>query len=107
MLFRSGVGAKTAPLFRALGIDTPRALLEYLPFRYEDLREPTPASKLGEAEGDKRRHASNPLIPFFHFALFGESLEKNTNIIIARLHLAHGNRQVGHAPCASVGYGRE
>jgi ATP-dependent DNA helicase RecG len=28
-------------------------LLEYLPFRYEDLREPTPASKLGEAEGEE------------------------------------------------------
>jgi ATP-dependent DNA helicase RecG len=49
----SGVGAKTAPLFRALGIETPKALLEYLPFRYEDLREPTPASQLGQAEGEE------------------------------------------------------
>jgi len=49
----SGVGAKTAPMFRALGIDTPKALLEYLPFRYEDLREPTPAVKLGQTEGEE------------------------------------------------------
>jgi ATP-dependent DNA helicase RecG len=49
----SGVGPKSAPLFRALGIGTAKALLEYLPFRYEDLREPTPASRLGEAEGEE------------------------------------------------------
>jgi len=44
----SGVGAKTAPLFHELGVDTARALLEYLPFRYDDLRFPTPAARLGE-----------------------------------------------------------
>ncbi len=47
----SGVGAKTAPLFRELGIDTARALLDYLPFRYDDLRFPTPAA------GSERRAA--------------------------------------------------
>jgi ATP-dependent DNA helicase RecG len=49
----SGVGAKTAPLFRELGIDTPGALLEYLPFRYDDLRFPTLAARLGEAGGEE------------------------------------------------------
>jgi ATP-dependent DNA helicase RecG len=49
----SGVGPKTAPLFEALGIGTARALLEYLPFRYDDLRFPTPASRLGERDGEE------------------------------------------------------
>lgn len=49
----AGVGSKTAPLFRELGIDTTRALLEYLPFRYDDLRFPTPAARLGEAGGEE------------------------------------------------------
>ncbi len=49
----AGVGPKSAPAFRALGIDTARALLEYLPFRYEDLRFPTPASRLGDAGGEE------------------------------------------------------
>ena len=44
----SGVGPKTAPLFGELGIDTAAALLDYLPFRYDDLRFPTPAIRLGE-----------------------------------------------------------
>ncbi|MBV8117001.1 MAG: ATP-dependent DNA helicase RecG [Candidatus Eremiobacteraeota bacterium] len=48
-----GVGAKTAPLFRELGLRTPRALLENLPFRYDDLRLPTPAALLGEATGEE------------------------------------------------------
>ncbi len=49
----AGVGPKTAALFRELGIDTPDALLEYLPFRYEDLRFPTPAARLGNARGEE------------------------------------------------------
>jgi len=49
----AGVGAKTAPLFRELGIETARALLDYLPFRYDDLRSPTPAARLGEAGGEE------------------------------------------------------
>jgi len=49
----SGVGPKTAPLFRALGIETDAALLEYLPFRYDDLRFPTPAARLGESGGEE------------------------------------------------------
>ncbi len=48
-----GVGPKSAPLFRELGIDTPQALLEYLPFRYDDLRFPTPAAQLGEGGGEE------------------------------------------------------
>ncbi|HEY6326710.1 MAG TPA: ATP-dependent DNA helicase RecG, partial [Candidatus Cybelea sp.] len=36
-----------------LGIDTARALLEYLPFRYDDLRFPTRAARLGEAGGEE------------------------------------------------------
>jgi len=49
----SGVGPKSAPLFRELGIATARALLEYLPFRYDDLRFPTPAARLGETGGEE------------------------------------------------------
>jgi ATP-dependent DNA helicase RecG len=49
----AGVGAKTAPLFRELGIDSARALLEYLPFRYDDLRFPTPAARLGDSGGEE------------------------------------------------------
>jgi ATP-dependent DNA helicase RecG len=49
----AGVGPKTAPLMRDLGIETPVALLEYLPFRYDDLRFPTPAMRLGEAGGEE------------------------------------------------------
>jgi ATP-dependent DNA helicase RecG len=48
-----GVGPKTAPLFRELGVDTALALLDYLPFRYEDLRFPTPAARLGESSGEE------------------------------------------------------
>jgi ATP-dependent DNA helicase RecG len=48
----SGVGAKSAALFRELGIRTAHDLLDYFPFRYDDLRFPTPSSKLGEAEGE-------------------------------------------------------
>ena len=49
----SGVGPKTAVLLRELGIETPAALLEYLPFRYDDLRFPTPAVRLGETGGEE------------------------------------------------------
>ena len=48
-----GVGPKTAALFRELGIETAGALLEYLPFRYDDLRFPTPAMHLGETGGEE------------------------------------------------------
>lgn len=41
-----GVGAKSEPLFRDLGIETARDLMDYFPFRYEDLREPMPAASL-------------------------------------------------------------
>jgi len=49
----AGVGAKTAPLFAELGVDTTEALLDYLPFRYEDLRFPTPARELGQSGGEE------------------------------------------------------
>jgi ATP-dependent DNA helicase RecG len=49
----AGVGPKTAPLFRALGVDTAQALLEYFPFRYDDLRYPTPAVRLGGAGSEE------------------------------------------------------
>jgi ATP-dependent DNA helicase RecG len=49
----SGVGPKTAPLFRDLGIATAAELLDYLPFRYDDLRFPTPARRLGETGGEE------------------------------------------------------
>ncbi|MHB8147825.1 MAG: ATP-dependent DNA helicase RecG [Vulcanimicrobiaceae bacterium] len=43
----AGVGVKSAAFLRELGVETPRDLLEYLPFRYDDLRFPTPATDLG------------------------------------------------------------
>lgn len=43
----AGVGAKSASLFREIGIETARDLLEYVPFRYDDLRYPTPSDRLG------------------------------------------------------------
>jgi ATP-dependent DNA helicase RecG len=49
----AGVGAKTAPLFAELGIASAQALLDYLPFRYEDLRFPTPAQNLGNTGGEE------------------------------------------------------
>ena len=49
----SGVGAKSAPLFRELGIATAQDLLNYLPFRYDDLRFPTPASELGKTGAEE------------------------------------------------------
>lgn len=49
----SGVGPKTAPLFAELGIATAGDLLEYFPFRYEDLRFATPAARLGESGGEE------------------------------------------------------
>ncbi|HYL28105.1 MAG TPA: ATP-dependent DNA helicase RecG [Candidatus Nitrosotalea sp.] len=49
----SGVGPKTAPLFRDLGIESAGDLLEYLPFRYDDLRFATPAARLGETGGEE------------------------------------------------------
>ncbi len=48
-----GVGPKTAALLRELGVNTADALLDYLPFRYEDLRFPTPALRLGETVGEE------------------------------------------------------
>jgi ATP-dependent DNA helicase RecG len=49
----AGVGSKTAPLFRELGIESAQALLDYLPFRYDDLRFPTPAARLGAETGEE------------------------------------------------------
>jgi ATP-dependent DNA helicase RecG len=49
----SGVGPKTAPLFAQLGIATSRDLLDYLPFRYEDLRFPTPSALLGKSAAEE------------------------------------------------------
>ncbi|HEY4433632.1 MAG TPA: hypothetical protein VGM99_04445, partial [Candidatus Cybelea sp.] len=48
-----GVGPKTAALLRELGVDTAEALLDYLPFRYEDLRFSTPALRLGEGVAEE------------------------------------------------------
>jgi ATP-dependent DNA helicase RecG len=48
----AGVGPKSALLLRELGIETARQLLDYLPFRYDDLF-PTPAARLGESGGEE------------------------------------------------------
>ncbi len=49
----AGVGPKSAALFREIGIGTSHDLLDYLPFRYEDLRYPTPSSALGSSGGEE------------------------------------------------------
>jgi RecG-like helicase len=54
----SGVGPKTAPLFRELGIGSGADLLEYLPFRYDDLRFATPAARLGATGGEENAAGS-------------------------------------------------
>ena len=43
----AGVGKETAERFAELGIRTPTDLLNDFPFRYEDMRFPTPAAELG------------------------------------------------------------
>ncbi len=49
----AGVGAKSAPLFRDLGVHTGHDLLDYIPFRYDDLRFPTPSNRLGANGGEE------------------------------------------------------
>lgn len=49
----AGVGPKSAPLFAALGIETARDLLEYLPFRYDDLRFAAKSVALGSTGGEE------------------------------------------------------
>jgi len=48
-----GVGEKSARLFRALRIESARDLLDYFPFRYDDLREPMPAASLRDVAPDE------------------------------------------------------
>jgi ATP-dependent DNA helicase RecG len=43
----AGVGKESVPKFAELGITTAEDLLDYFPYRYEDLRFPTPAAELG------------------------------------------------------------
>jgi ATP-dependent DNA helicase RecG len=47
------VGAETAERFRELGIASALDLLNDFPYRYEDLRFPTPAIELGASEGEE------------------------------------------------------
>ncbi len=49
----SGVGPKTAPLFARSRDRNGSQLLDYLPFRYDDFRFPTPARRLGESGGEE------------------------------------------------------
>lgn len=49
----ASVGPKTAQYFRELGIDSAQALLENFPFRYEDMRFPTPSSALGGTDDEQ------------------------------------------------------
>ncbi len=48
----AGVGKSSAERFAELGIDTPLDLLNDFPFRYDDLREVTPAAQLARAQDD-------------------------------------------------------
>jgi ATP-dependent DNA helicase RecG len=49
----AGVGKGTAERFEELNIRTPADLLNDFPYRYEDLRFPTPAAELGLRDGDE------------------------------------------------------
>lgn len=49
----AGVGKETGERFAELGIRTPEDLLNDFPYRYEDLRFPTPASQLAENESEQ------------------------------------------------------
>ncbi len=48
-----GIGKGTLEKFAELGITTPDDLLHDFPYRYEDLRHPTPAAQLGASEGEE------------------------------------------------------
>ncbi|PZR55980.1 MAG: DNA helicase RecG [Candidatus Meridianibacter frigidus] len=49
----SGVGKETAARLAELGISTSADLLNHFPYRYEDLRFPTPSNLLGASEGEE------------------------------------------------------
>ena len=49
----AGIGPKRELAFAALDIESPRDLLEHFPFRYDDLREATPAVALGARGGEE------------------------------------------------------
>ncbi len=49
----AGIGKGTLERFAELGIHTPQDLLDDLPYRYEDLRFPTPARELGKSESEE------------------------------------------------------
>ncbi len=49
-----GVGEKSLRLFAELGLVTAKDLLDYFPFRYDDLREPTPTAQLLNAAEHER-----------------------------------------------------
>jgi ATP-dependent DNA helicase RecG len=49
----AGVGTETAERFAELGIRTPLDLLNDFPYRYEDLRFPTPSTQLGNSESEQ------------------------------------------------------
>jgi ATP-dependent DNA helicase RecG len=49
----AAVGSETGERFAELGIRTPEDLLNDFPYRYEDLRYPTPSTKLAESESEQ------------------------------------------------------
>src|SRR5579872_5314124 len=77
-----GVGPKTAPLFRELRIATARDLLDYLPFRYDDLREPTPSVQLGASGGEENAVGEVVTVK--------ERRVRDLEIVEVRLKDAHG-----------------
>jgi len=49
----AGIGKESAARFAELGVNTPLDLLNHFPFRYDDLRAPTPARDLGRSESEE------------------------------------------------------
>lgn len=80
----AGVGAKSAALFRELGVRSARDLLEYLPFRYDDLRFPTSAAALGTT-GNAEENAVGVID---HVA---ERRVRDLEIVEVRMHDASGS----------------
>ncbi len=83
----AGVGQGTAARFAELGIRTPEDLLNDFPFRYEDLRAPTPAAQLGNSEGEE--NAVGRIVRVRekrarHLAIVEAEIEDDSGVFVAK-----------------------
>ncbi len=85
----AGVGGETAERFAELGIRTPLDLLSDFPYRYEDLRYPTPASALGLGRGENAEENAVGRIVWVkerrarHLAIVEAELEDESGTFVA------------------------